>query len=90
MFTTCGYPIKVFHILEVYFYNLRLGSTIPVFLATPVGESEAADDLRAILVVPLVLLEPDGVRVLEVVEVLEVVVCVADFFCLRVGILLVE
>lgn len=64
MFTTCGYPNTVIHILEIYFYNLRLGSTIPVFLATPVGVSEAADDLRAILVVPLVLLEPEGVRVL--------------------------
>lgn len=72
------------------FYNLRLGSTIPVFLDAPVGVSEAAEDLRVILVVPLVLLEPEGFRVLIVVEVLEVMVCVADVFCLNVGILLVE
>lgn len=71
-------------------YTLRFGSTIPVFLATPDGESEAADGFRVTLVLPPVLLEPDGVRVLDVVEVLEVVVCVADTFCLRVGILLVE
>lgn len=72
------------------FYSLRLGSTIPVFLDAPVGVSEAVDDLRAILVVPLALLEPEGFRVLDVVEVLEEVVCVTDVFCLNVGILLVE
>lgn len=37
---------------------------MPVFLAIPVGVSEAAEDLRAILVVPPVLLEPEGFRVL--------------------------
>lgn len=43
---------------------MRLGSAMPVFLAIPVGVSEAAEDLRAILVVPPVLLEPEGFRVL--------------------------
>lgn len=62
---------------------------IPVFLATPVGVSDAPEDLRTILVVPPVLLEPEGVRVL-VVEVLGVVVCVVEVFGLNVGILLVE
>lgn len=63
---------------------------MPVFLAIPVGVSEAAEDLRAILVVPPVLLEPEGFRVLVVVEVLGVVLCVVDTLCLSVGILLVE
>lgn len=49
----------------VCLYTLRLGSMMPVFLATPVGVSEAPDDLRISLVCPLVLLEPEGVRVLE-------------------------
>lgn len=70
------------------FYTLRLGSIIPVFLATPVGVSDAPEPLRTILVVPPVLLEPEGVRVL-VVEVLGVM-CVPDVFGLSVGILLVE
>lgn len=45
-------------------YNFLLGSTIPVFLGTPDEESDA-EGLRPTLVVPPVLLEPEGVRVLK-------------------------